>query len=83
MKNASFGKTRLREDATHDVGFFDAAEVHIQAAEGVGEARVVDAQDVEHRGAGGREGGPDLLTILANVVYLVLNSDVTAMASIV
>jgi hypothetical protein len=32
------------------MGFFDAGEADIESAEGVGEARVVDAQDVEHRG---------------------------------
>ena len=32
------------------MGFFDAGEFGVEAAEGVGEAFVVDAEDVEHRG---------------------------------
>ena len=32
------------------MGFFDAGEFGVEAAEGVGELCVVDAQDVEHRG---------------------------------
>jgi hypothetical protein len=40
------------------VGLFDAGEPDVEAAEGVGEAVVVDAEDVKHRGAPSRGGGP-------------------------
>ena len=32
------------------MGFFDAGEFGVEAAEGVGESLVVDAEAVEHRG---------------------------------
>jgi hypothetical protein len=40
----------LGQDFADDVGFFDAGEADVEAAEGVDEAVVVDAEDVEHRG---------------------------------
>jgi hypothetical protein len=40
----------LCKDAAHHVGFFDAGEADVEAAEGVGEAVVIDAEDVQHRG---------------------------------
>ncbi len=38
------------------VRFFDAGSFYVEAAEGVGELFVVDAEDVEHRVARGRGG---------------------------
>ena len=40
----------LCQNAANDVGFFDAGEFGVEAAEGVGELFVVDAEAVEHRG---------------------------------
>jgi hypothetical protein len=38
------------QDIVNDVGFFDAGEFGVETAEWIGEARVIDAQDVQHRG---------------------------------
>src|SRR6478735_757272 len=40
----------LSEDSAYYMRFFHASEFGIEAAEGVGELFVVDAEDVEHRG---------------------------------
>ena len=42
---AELGNAKSGEDALHDVGFFDAGEFDVEAAEGVGEALVVDAEE--------------------------------------
>ena len=39
-----------RQNLLHDAGRFDAGEFFIQAAEGVGELRVIEAEEVEQRG---------------------------------
>jgi hypothetical protein len=50
------------------VRFLDAGEAHVEAAEGIGEARVVDAEDVEHRGVQVAEMDRVLGDVVAEVV---------------
>ena len=64
----SFGEIRLREDALHYVSFFDAGEFAVEAAEGVCELFVVDAEDVEHRGVEVAEVDWVLGDVVAEVV---------------
>ena len=48
--------------------FFDAGEADVEAAEGVGEAVVVDPEDVQHRGVQVAEVDGVLGDVVAEVV---------------
>ena len=67
MSSSSNSRTS-RQNAIDDVRFFDAGEFDVEAAEGVGEAVVVDAQDVEHRGVQVAEVDRVLGDVVAEVV---------------
>ena len=67
---ATLEGTGLAEDVPHDVRFFDAGEFGVEAAEGVGELLVVDAEAVEHRGVQVAEVDGVLGDVVAEVVGL-------------
>jgi hypothetical protein len=40
----------LRQNVADDMRFFDAGEARVEATEGIREARIKDAEDVDHPG---------------------------------
>ena len=49
MLDVDCGGGRLRQNVANDVSFFDARAFYVEAAEGVGEVLVVDAEAMQHR----------------------------------
>ena len=71
-----FEERFLRQNSAGDKGFFDAGEIGVEAAEGVGELRVVDGENVEHRGVEVAEVDRVFGDVVAEVVGAAKQRDV-------